>query len=147
MPTAHIPQRHIPTAVSTFRDTVTPALPGRMCHCITPLLGKKFFLISNLNLPWCNVRPLPLVLLQTQHDPDGSSRDWDTELSSEQPRQEDPIPAGSTPLHPPSGTAQRAGIALCPAAALCSPSQPSSVSLSCCTALRAQPLLRAHSSA
>jgi len=31
-------------------------------HSLTTLLERKFFLISNLNLPWCNLRPFPLVL-------------------------------------------------------------------------------------
>ena len=29
---------------------------------LSTLLEKLFFLISSLNLPWCNLRPLPLVL-------------------------------------------------------------------------------------
>ncbi|NWZ30868.1 SETBP protein, partial [Asarcornis scutulata] len=31
-------------------------------QCLTTLSVKKFFLISNLNLPWCNFSPFPLVL-------------------------------------------------------------------------------------
>ena len=30
---------------------------------MTTLSEKKLFLKSNLNLPWCNLRPFPLVLL------------------------------------------------------------------------------------
>jgi len=30
-------------------------------QCITTLSEKKFFPVSNLNLPWCNLRPLPLI--------------------------------------------------------------------------------------
>jgi len=33
---------------------------GSLSQCLTTLSVKKFFLISNLNLPWCNLRPLPL---------------------------------------------------------------------------------------
>jgi len=33
---------------------------GSLFQCLT--LSVKFFLISNLNLPWCNLRPFPLVL-------------------------------------------------------------------------------------
>ena len=29
---------------------------------LTTLSAKKFFLISNLNLPWCNLRAFPLIL-------------------------------------------------------------------------------------
>jgi len=42
--------------------TVTPPLPGQLCHCSTALPKKTFLLISNLNLPWCNLRPPPLIL-------------------------------------------------------------------------------------
>ncbi|KAK4812358.1 LOW QUALITY PROTEIN: hypothetical protein QYF61_018808 [Mycteria americana] len=35
---------------------------GSLFQCLTTLLMKKFFLTSNLNLPWCNLRPFPLVL-------------------------------------------------------------------------------------
>jgi len=42
--------------------TVTPPLPGQLCHCITTLSEKFFFLISNPNLPWHNLRPFLLVL-------------------------------------------------------------------------------------
>jgi len=31
-------------------------------QCLTALSVKKCFLISNLNLPWCNLRPFPLIL-------------------------------------------------------------------------------------
>ena len=36
---------------------------GSLFQCLTTLSVEKFFLISNLNLPWHNLRPLPLVLL------------------------------------------------------------------------------------
>ena len=32
-------------------------------QCLTALSEKKFFLISNLNPFWCNLKPLPLALL------------------------------------------------------------------------------------
>jgi len=35
---------------------------GSLFQCITTLSEKKFLLIFNLNLPWCNLRSLPLVL-------------------------------------------------------------------------------------
>ena len=34
----------------------------QLCHCSTALSGKKSFLASNLNLPWHNWRPSPLIL-------------------------------------------------------------------------------------
>ena len=30
-------------------------------QCLTTLSVNKFFLISNLNVPWCNLRPFPLI--------------------------------------------------------------------------------------
>jgi len=44
----------------TSRNSTTSL--GSLCHCLTALSEKKYFLISNLNLPWHNLRPLPLVL-------------------------------------------------------------------------------------
>jgi len=35
---------------------------GSLLQCPSTLSEKTFFLISNLNLPWRNLRPLPLVL-------------------------------------------------------------------------------------
>ncbi|KAK4829020.1 hypothetical protein QYF61_001795 [Mycteria americana] len=36
--------------------------PGSLFQCLTTLLVNKLFLISNLNLPWRNLRPFPLIL-------------------------------------------------------------------------------------
>jgi len=44
------------------RDGDSPTALGSLFQCLTTLSGKKFFLIFNLNLPWCNLRPLLLVL-------------------------------------------------------------------------------------
>ncbi|KAK4824318.1 LOW QUALITY PROTEIN: hypothetical protein QYF61_013593 [Mycteria americana] len=35
---------------------------GSLFQCLTTLSVKKFFLIPNLSLPWCNLRPFPLIL-------------------------------------------------------------------------------------
>jgi len=41
---------------------MNPPLPWAAYASASPLLqGIKKFLISNLNLPWCNLRPLPLI--------------------------------------------------------------------------------------
>ena len=45
---------------NTSRDGDSPTSPCSLC--ITALLGKKMFLISNLNLHWHNLRPSSLVL-------------------------------------------------------------------------------------
>jgi len=47
---------------ATSPQLVTPALPMQQCQHITTLSKNKFFLISNLSLPWDNVRPFPLIL-------------------------------------------------------------------------------------
>jgi len=60
MPTDHVPQCHIPTALEYLHGQWLHHLPGQLCHCSTAP-EKKFFLTSNLNHPWCSLRPLPLV--------------------------------------------------------------------------------------
>ncbi|KAK4821778.1 LOW QUALITY PROTEIN: hypothetical protein QYF61_000839 [Mycteria americana] len=59
--------RHLGTARSCaftnyLLDGDSTASLGSLFQCLTTLSVKKFFLISNLNLPWCNLRPFPLVL-------------------------------------------------------------------------------------
>jgi len=44
-----------------FRDDDSTTSLSSLCQCITTL-SKTFFLISNLNLLWCNLRPLPFIL-------------------------------------------------------------------------------------
>ena len=41
-------------------DSTTPL--GSLFQYLTTLTDKKLFLVSNLNLPWCNLRPFSLVL-------------------------------------------------------------------------------------
>jgi len=55
MPTNHLPQRHISTVPE-------PPPPPPWAAYSTTLLENKFFQISNLNLSWHNLRPLPLIL-------------------------------------------------------------------------------------
>ena len=47
--------------LNTSRDGDSTTSLGSLFQCLTTLLV-KFFLLSNLNLPWCNLRPFPLVL-------------------------------------------------------------------------------------
>ena len=49
--------------LNTPRDGDSTTSLGSLFQCLTTLSVKKFFLISSLNLPWCNLRPLPLILL------------------------------------------------------------------------------------
>ena len=44
------------------RDSDSATSLGSLFQCLTTLLENNFFLISNLNLPWHNLRPFPLVL-------------------------------------------------------------------------------------
>ena len=55
MPPAHIPQCHIPRALYTSRDGA-PTTPGAAVQYLTTLSEKRFFLTSNLNLLWHNVK-------------------------------------------------------------------------------------------
>ena len=47
--------------LNTIRDGDSTTLSGSLFQCLTTLSVKKFFLISNVNFPWCNLRPFPLV--------------------------------------------------------------------------------------
>ena len=48
--------------LNTARDGDPTTSLGSPFQCLTTLSVKKSSLISNLNLPWHNLRPLPLVL-------------------------------------------------------------------------------------
>ena len=48
--------------LNTSRDGDPTTSLGSLCQCLTTLSEKKCFLISNLKLPWYNVRPLLLIL-------------------------------------------------------------------------------------
>ena len=48
--------------LNTSRDGDSTTSLRSLFQCLTTLSVKKFFLISNLNLPWCNLRPFPLIL-------------------------------------------------------------------------------------
>lgn len=45
VPTAHVPQCYIPTALGHLQGWGHPHLPGKLCHCT--VLPKNFFPISN----------------------------------------------------------------------------------------------------
>ena len=48
--------------LNTSRDSDSTTYLSSLFQCLTIFLEKKFFLMSNLNLPWHNSMPLPLVL-------------------------------------------------------------------------------------
>jgi len=54
-------------ALSSFtlnvsRDGASTTSPGNLSQCFTILIVKNFFIISSLNLPFFNLKSLPLVL-------------------------------------------------------------------------------------
>ena len=52
-----------PPAKAVFLDQIAQVvhnLPGQPSQCLATVL--KFFLISRLNFPWCNLRPFPLIV-------------------------------------------------------------------------------------
>lgn len=49
----------------TSRDDASTVFLGSLFHCFMTLLVKTFFVKSNLNLSWSNLRPFPIVLLHT----------------------------------------------------------------------------------
>jgi len=51
---------------TSFSATSTPfstPSPGNLFQCLIALSENSFILASDLNLPWCNVRPSPLILI------------------------------------------------------------------------------------
>ena len=58
----HVPWYQIFTFFEHPQGQWLHHLPGSLFQCLDTLSEKKFFLISNLNLSWCNLMPLPLVL-------------------------------------------------------------------------------------
>jgi len=48
--------------LNTSRDSDSTTSLGSLCQCLTSLSEKKFLLISNLILPWCNLKRFPFVL-------------------------------------------------------------------------------------
>ena len=48
--------------LNTSRDGDSTTSLGSLFQCLTTLSANNFFLISNLNLPWCILKPFPLVL-------------------------------------------------------------------------------------
>ena len=48
--------------LNTSRDSDSTTSLGSLFQCLTALSGNNFFIISRLILPWCNLKPLPLVL-------------------------------------------------------------------------------------
>jgi len=65
--------------LSTFRDGNSIIFVGSLFQPLTTLSEKKYFLISNLNLPWHNLRPFPpVLLLVTWADPHLSTASFQT---------------------------------------------------------------------
>ena len=49
--------------LETSRGSDSTTSLGSLFQCLTTLSEEQFFLISNMNLPWHNLRSFPLVLL------------------------------------------------------------------------------------
>ena len=55
-------QSHIQPGLECLQGWSIHNLPGQPVQCVTTLCVKKFFLISNLNLPCLSLRSFPFVL-------------------------------------------------------------------------------------
>jgi len=64
IPTDHIPQCHISMVLEHLHGQWLHHPPGQLCQHTSALSEKKFFLTSNLNLPWCNSRPALWAVLK-----------------------------------------------------------------------------------
>jgi len=63
MPTKPCPKvQYLHIVFYTSRNGDSTTSLGSLFQCLTTLSVKKFSLISNLTLPWCNFRPLLLIL-------------------------------------------------------------------------------------
>lgn len=62
-----VPQCHIATFLNIFREGDSIPHLGSLFQCVKILSVKEFPLISNLNLPCCNMRPFPLVVSLVNH--------------------------------------------------------------------------------
>ena len=49
-------------SLNTSREGTATASPGYLYQCLTTLLVKNFFLMSNINLPYFSLKPLLLLL-------------------------------------------------------------------------------------
>ena len=58
----HVPE-HCIQFLNTSRDGDSTTSLGSSLQCLTTLSVNKFFLTSNLNLPWRHLRPFPLIFL------------------------------------------------------------------------------------
>ena len=54
--------QHLTISWTLSRDSDTTTSMVSLFQCLTTLSEKTFFLIFSLNLPFCNLRPFPLVL-------------------------------------------------------------------------------------
>lgn len=55
-----LPRAPSKLALNVSRDEALTASLGSLCYCLTTPWVKTFFLISNLNLPSCSLKPLVL---------------------------------------------------------------------------------------
>ena len=69
--------------LNTSRDSDSTTSLDSPFQCLITFSEKKFFLLPNLNLPWCNLRLFPLVLLPVTHEK--SSTAVEVELSHQYP--------------------------------------------------------------
>lgn len=58
-PLNHVPKWHITKFLELIQGQWPPSL-GSLFQCLSTFSKKIFFLISNRNLPWSNLKPLPL---------------------------------------------------------------------------------------
>ena len=71
--------------LNTYMDGDSTTSLGISFWCMTTLSEKKFFLISNLNLPWCKLRPFSLRYLEEEADPSLSTTSFQVSVGSNRP--------------------------------------------------------------
>ena len=67
--------------LNTSRDGDSTTSLGSLGHCLSSL-SENFFLISNLNPPWCNLRTFPLILFLEEVNPHLATTSFQAVLES-----------------------------------------------------------------
>ncbi|KAK4829616.1 LOW QUALITY PROTEIN: hypothetical protein QYF61_005743 [Mycteria americana] len=85
--------------LNTSRDGDSTTSLGSLFQCLTTLLVKTFFLTSNLNLPWRNLRPFPLVLSLVNWEKRLTPTSLQPPFRYEGPKTEHSIQGAASPGH------------------------------------------------
>lgn len=61
-PVTPVPKGHLYMGSEQLQGWSPHPFPGQLCQCLTTLQVTKLFPVSDVNLPWHNLKPFPLIL-------------------------------------------------------------------------------------